>query len=555
MATAVSPHSAGEPCEIPAQEERNCRLPDTPGTSAYQEPDPRSQSKATDLLTDVQPREHGRASTSDALSPDAFDSEVPLESTEPEFKHGMTKSQTVNWLVEQDGITQSEAARRLSASDAAVRIQNVFRSSRVVRSDAPRKPTFGVAGSMVARRASLASIINDEMLQSLGVVSAGDEDEELDPIDMANAIDDVVAKLVCHSRFDDENSTGPLDPSWCQSLFSWRGRGTLGNVYAFMVIWSVAVVAFQKLYITDVMDVDEEPWTDLKSIPLLLVSAGLMFLVVFRTQTSYKKWSGARQAWVLITAACRSLSMQSLLYFRDLDASSSLCRYLVVFVLSVRFWLREEPLNEELVQPILTPKAIEHLLSHGAHSELAQKIDGDKRLSFHFKEATAPLPVLEVMRTILHQVFQKQGIGPFHSMMEMNFKTLMQALVKMETVLDTQIPYAYITHVRTAITLYSLSIPFLLVNECGWFTILFVVFYCYVVFGLENLAVEIEDPFGLDHNDLPMDAYCGRIAQDISNTLRRREKVIAEVGDPYLHSEVHEPDEDDEDCDDDGGDD
>merc|ERR1719356_1196686 len=101
----------------------------------------------------------------------------------------------------------------------------------------------------------------------------------------------------------------------------------------------------------------------------------------------------------------------------------------------------------------------------------------------------------------------------------------------MEKVLDTQIPYAYITHVRTAIFVYCISIPFFLVKDYGWYTVLFVTFYCYVVIGLENLAVEIENPFGTDANDLPMDVYCCQITRDICDIVKRRQALTAEARD------------------------
>jgi ion channel-forming bestrophin family protein len=37
--------------------------------------------------------------------------------------------------------------------------------------------------------------------------------------------------------------------------------------------------------------------------------------------------------------------------------------------------------------------------------------------------------------------------------------------------------------------------------------------------GLELLAVEIEEPFGTDRNDLPIDEIAGRIARDARELL------------------------------------
>ncbi len=37
----------------------------------------------------------------------------------------------------------------------------------------------------------------------------------------------------------------------------------------------------------------------------------------------------------------------------------------------------------------------------------------------------------------------------------------------------------------------------------------------YVYFGIEEIGVEIEDPFGEDDNDLPLDAICESIRKNL----------------------------------------
>jgi putative membrane protein len=37
-----------------------------------------------------------------------------------------------------------------------------------------------------------------------------------------------------------------------------------------------------------------------------------------------------------------------------------------------------------------------------------------------------------------------------------------------------------------------------------------------VFLGVEEAAIEIEDPFGLDFNDLPLEQICATIARDVN---------------------------------------
>ncbi|CAK0866566.1 unnamed protein product [Prorocentrum cordatum] len=422
---------------------------------------------------------------------------------------------------------------------------------------ARQKLSNAISEVMAPRRASARTCMKAEGLRSMGVL-----DEKFDSVAALDAMDDIVCKLLYDVKYQGGQMIAKQNPGWCETLFTKKGRAPLGAIYYFMIVWSACVVAFFRHHLNVTPDVVLEPWIDMGEIPLLLISVGLMFLVVFRTQTTYLKWNQARAAWTKVNAACRALALQSCVYLKDLDAASSVCRYLVVFVLSVRFWLRQEPLAEDLVSSLLTPEGLAYLYEHAKPTELQTRIEGDTSMSFHFKNITAPAPVLDVLRGILRHAVEVKQIGPFHTMMEGNFKLLQQDLHTMEKVLDTQIPYAYITHVRTAIFVYCMSIPFFLVKDNGWYTVLFVTFYCYVVIGLENLAVEIENPFGTDANDLPMDLYCCQITRDIRDILKRRQVRTAEAGDGARQREgrpkdgvvENEVEIDDEEGDDDGDD-
>lgn len=437
-------------------------------------------------------------------------------------------------------LVQQHSAKSMAALDAK------YAAARKKLSDT-------ISEAMAPRRSSGMTCMKAEGLLAMGVL-----DEKFDSVAAVDAMDDIVCKLLYGAEYQGARMIPKINPGWCETLFTRKGRAPLGVIYYFMIAWSACVVGLFRYYVKVTPDVELEPWIDMKAIPLLLISVGLMFLVVFRTQTTYRKWSQARTAWTMVNSSCRALALQACVYMKDLDAASSVCRYLVVFVLSVRFWLRQEPIAEDLVSSLLTPEGLAYLQERAKPTELQTRIDGDTSRSFHFKNITAPNPVLCVLRGILRHAVETKQIGPFHTMMEGHFKILQTNLHTMEKVLDTQIPYAYITHVRTAIFVYCISIPFFLVKDNGWYTVLFTAFYCYVVIGLENLAVEIENPFGTDANDLPMDVYCCQITGDICDIVKRRQARTAEAKDEFVEKHPGGPEddvEDDQDDDDDGDDD
>ncbi len=67
--------------------------------------------------------------------------------------------------------------------------------------------------------------------------------------------------------------------------------------------------------------------------------------------------------------------------------------------------------------------------------------------------------------------------------------------------------------------LYAIILPYGMVREFGDGTIIASMFTFFVTMGLELLATEIEEPFGTDRNDLPIDDIAARIARDTRHLL------------------------------------
>ena len=52
-----------------------------------------------------------------------------------------------------------------------------------------------------------------------------------------------------------------------------------------------------------------------------------------------------------------------------------------------------------------------------------------------------------------------------------------------------------------------------------YWAVLITTFVFYALVSMEVLAEEIEDPFGTDANDLPLDQICQKIKQDLNNII------------------------------------
>jgi len=88
-----------------------------------------------------------------------------------------------------------------------------------------------------------------------------------------------------------------------------------------------------------------------------------------------------------------------------------------------------------------------------------------------------------------------------------------------ERIKSTPIPFSYTLLLHRTAYLYCFLLPFGLVDSLGFMTPFVVAIVAYTFFGLDALGDEIEEPFGLADNDLPLDAICRTIEINLRESL------------------------------------
>jgi len=84
-------------------------------------------------------------------------------------------------------------------------------------------------------------------------------------------------------------------------------------------------------------------------------------------------------------------------------------------------------------------------------------------------------------------------------------------------ILTTPIPPAYGIYLKRVLLIYCIALPFKFVENLNLWTGLIVILISFVLFGVEEIGNEIEDPFGYDPNDLPLDDLCQTILGNIED--------------------------------------
>ncbi len=228
----------------------------------------------------------------------------------------------------------------------------------------------------------------------------------------------------------------------------------------------------------------------------------LSLLLVFRTNTAYERFWEGRKAWGTLVNTTRNtartlwIAVQEKTPQDKLDKIANL-KLLVAFALCVKLHLRHLPINQEL-EPFTSPEQFHKLQQmHNPALQVAFWL-GDYAQKQHDRGC------LNVY--LLNLIHEQVSI-------------LVDVLGICERIQKTPIPVAYSIHLKQILLVYSIFLPFQLVDAFGWMTGLATTMVTFVLLGIEEIAEEIEDPFGTDPNDLPLDQICQNIDRNLQDLI------------------------------------
>lgn len=120
-----------------------------------------------------------------------------------------------------------------------------------------------------------------------------------------------------------------------------------------------------------------------------------------------------------------------------------------------------------------------------------------------------PISIAFMLKTILSKGLKTGRIHPNVIInMEADLNNLLTAVGGCDRIKTTPIPFAYFAHIEILLLIFCGTLPIGLVDSLGWFTVLATTFISFAFIGIEAIGVEIEDPFGQDPNDLPLEGIC-----------------------------------------------
>jgi putative membrane protein len=264
---------------------------------------------------------------------------------------------------------------------------------------------------------------------------------------------------------------------------------TLRPALLFMAIYT-AVICYLVLEVFHWDELKLQSTTSMHS--LLGIVLGLF--LVFRTNSAYDRWWEGRRLWGLMVNNTRNLAfkLNAFLPKDDIASRTFFVKMIPNFVISTKDSLRKS-VN------------INHFDS------------GDQNLHEILKDVRhVPNKLSSMLYNRVADLYtQKVITGDQLFLLDRELKEFSDILGGCERIKNTPIPYSYSMYIKKFIFIYIITLPFGFVTLTQYVTVLIVVLISFVIFSVELIAEEIEDPFGKDINDLPTDELSVKIKDNV----------------------------------------
>lgn len=241
----------------------------------------------------------------------------------------------------------------------------------------------------------------------------------------------------------------------------------------------------------------------------LIPGVVLGLLLVFRTNTAYERfWEGCKIWYNLLSASrilCRNIwVIVPVNNTEDLRSKISNIRLVGLLIIAIKLHLRNQIIDEDTAKQIIN----QEIITQEQYWQLKQANN-------------LPARIVNWLAEYFGQLFDeradKRNIICNRSFIELNrsLDQITMLIGDCQRILDTPLPRPYSIHLKHLLLLYCFALPFQFVQPLDWFTIPIVGIISFALLGIEDIGVEIENPFGYDLNDLPLDRFCQELQAEI----------------------------------------
>ncbi|GAA4308927.1 bestrophin family ion channel [Mucilaginibacter gynuensis] len=275
---------------------------------------------------------------------------------------------------------------------------------------------------------------------------------------------------------------------WFSFVFRFHKAETLRELFPLMT----AVGAYSAIVTFLLIDYFELPKTSIiTKIIYIHQTIGFVFslLLAFRINSAYDRWWEGRKLWGSLTNNSRNFAIKLKYLVGEMEIAYF--RYLIpLYARVLRDHLRDKyhPEDQEFV-----------------HINPSQHVPN------------------QIASAMMKDIYRLNKEGQINMEQLLSLNTEMTSFTDIcggcERIKKTPIPFSYSVFIKKFIFSYIMTLPFAWAFELKYFIVPVIAFVLFVFASIELIAEEIEDPFGHDANDLPLDNICENIDKHVGEIL------------------------------------
>lgn len=268
---------------------------------------------------------------------------------------------------------------------------------------------------------------------------------------------------------------------WFRFIFTIHRADTLRELFPLLIAVAVYAVVVEFL-MTDVFRVT--PDSALVKISYIHQTIGFLFslLLAFRINSAYDRWWEGRKLWGSLVNNSRNLAIK-LKYLADKPEDVAFFNFAIPFYArALMYHLRDRYHPEE--QNFIGINPNKHVPN-------------------------------QIAAAIIGRIYElnKQGLINQEQLLSLNpeLTSFTDICGACERIKKTPIPFSYSVFIKKFIFTYIMTLPFAWAFTLSYYVVPFVAFILFVFASVELIAEEIENPFGTDANDLPLQTISDNI--------------------------------------------
>lgn len=249
-----------------------------------------------------------------------------------------------------------------------------------------------------------------------------------------------------------------------------------------ITLYAVLVTVLCVAFLEDYLVID--------SIFFSLIGVILSLFLVFRLNSAYDRWWEGRKLWGKLINDTRTLCLNLNAHLPETEKKRRrfFVRNITNFSLALKWHLRDEDKSDEFI--FINKRWLDDVES------------ADHK----------PNTICSFMYLEIEHMYKEGLITDFDKDRLMdNLQGFTDVLGGCERIKKTPIPFSHSSFIKMFMMLYLVILPFGLVDVFQYLTIPAVMIMGFALIGVEVISEEIENPFGMEANSLPLTAMCDGI--------------------------------------------